>query len=402
VIQAAEMSDIKCLEHHTLKVPYEVLNKRFRATQKVFDREASHVQQTAADLEKVVKDSGASLDQVPGLLDQLELRLKEMRDRCDESVQEELDTVASCKRRVDHLMQGFQGGEWDGRGMGGGGAEWKRTRLNRMLVEHFLRSGYYDSAVTLAQTTGIQDLTNINLFMVAKEVEDTLSRKDISKCLAWCHDNKSKLRKMKSTLEFNVRLQEFVELIKSNRKMDAVMHARKYLAIEDADQLAKVQKACALLAYSPNDSQIHPYREMYDDRKWVELIEQFRAENYRLYQLSSQSVFGVALQAGLSALKTPLCYRPLNDRNYECPVCQSPLNELAAPLAFAHCSQSRLICSMSGRPMNENNPPLMLPNGYVYGEQALKKMADDNGGSVICPKTKEIFAFNTASRVFIM
>ena len=55
-------------------------------------------------------------------------------------------------------------------------------------------------------------------------------------------------------------LQEFVELIKSNRKMDAVMHARKYLAIEDADQLAKVQKACALLAYSPNDSQIHPYR----------------------------------------------------------------------------------------------------------------------------------------------
>ena len=53
VIQAAEMSDIKCLEHHTLKVPYEVLNKRFRATQKVFDREASHVQQTAADLEKV-------------------------------------------------------------------------------------------------------------------------------------------------------------------------------------------------------------------------------------------------------------------------------------------------------------------------------------------------------------
>ena len=48
---------------------------------------------------------------------------------------------------------------------------------------------------------------------------------------------------------------------------------------------------------------------MYDDRKWVELIEQFRAENYRLYQLSSQSVFGVALQAGLSALKTPLCYR---------------------------------------------------------------------------------------------
>ena len=26
--EATKMSDIKCLEHHTLKVPYEVLNKR--------------------------------------------------------------------------------------------------------------------------------------------------------------------------------------------------------------------------------------------------------------------------------------------------------------------------------------------------------------------------------------
>jgi len=385
------MSDIKCLEHHTLKVPYEVLNKKFRATQKVFDREASHVQATAADLEKVVKESGSSLNQIPGLLDQLEERLKEMQQKIDGSLQEELETVGACKQRVDHLMEGFHGSN-----------DWKKMRLNRMLVEHFLRSGYYDSAVTLAKTTGIEELTNINLFLVAKEVEDTLSRKDISRCLAWCHDNKSKLRKMKSTLEFNVRLQEFVELIKSDRKMEAVLHARKYLAIEDADQLTKVQKACALLAYSPKESQIHPYREMYDDRKWVELVEQFRAENYRLYQLSNQSVFTVALQAGLSALKTPLCYRPINDRNYECPVCQTPLNELAAPLAFAHCSQSRLICSLSGKPMNEHNHPLMLPNGYVYGEQALKKMADDNGGNVICPKTKEIFTFNSASKVFIM
>lgn len=39
--------------------------------------------------------------------------------------------------------------------------------------------------------------------------------------------------------------------------------------------------------------------------RWDTLIEQFRQENYRLFQLASQSVFTVALQAGLSALKTP-------------------------------------------------------------------------------------------------
>ena len=76
-----------------------------------------------------------------------------------------------------------------------------------MLVEHFLRAGFYDSAMGLAQQADIEDLTNISLFLVAKEVEESLAQKDISKCLAWCHDNKSKLRKMKSNLEYNVRLQ---------------------------------------------------------------------------------------------------------------------------------------------------------------------------------------------------
>lgn len=50
---------------------------------------------------------------------------------------------------------------------------------------------------------------------------------------------------------------------------------------------------------------ISPYKEMFDESRWQRLIEQFRQENYNLYQLSSQSVFTVALQAGLSALKTP-------------------------------------------------------------------------------------------------
>jgi hypothetical protein len=42
-------------------------------------------------------------------------------------------------------------------------------------------------------------------------------------------------------------------------------------------------------------------------------------ENFRLYAMSTQSVFCVALQAGLSALKTPQCYRAPADRNTECP-----------------------------------------------------------------------------------
>lgn len=64
------------------------------------------------------------------------------------------------------------------------------------------------------------------------------------------------------------------------------------------------------------------------------------------------------------------CYSQNGEnRNLTCPVCQEYLNDLAEPLPFAHCSQSRLYCHISGLPLNENNQPMMLPNGYVYGEQ---------------------------------
>lgn len=74
----------------------------------------------------------------------------------------------------------------------------------------------------LASSRGIEGLTNLDVFLVAREVEQSLACHDTSKCLSWCHDNKSKLRKLNSSLEFNVRMQEFIELIRGDRRMDAI------------------------------------------------------------------------------------------------------------------------------------------------------------------------------------
>lgn len=69
------------------------------------------------------------------------------------------------------------------------------------------------------------------------------------------------------------------------------------------------------------------------------------------------------------------CYSENSEiRNPSCPVCQPCLNQLAESLPFAHCSQSRLYCHISGLPLNENNLPMMLPNGYIYGEQVSGKI----------------------------
>lgn len=198
-----------------------------------------------------------------------------------------------------------------------------------------------------------------------------------------------------------------------------------------------------LLAFRP-DTRIEPYRSYYNEDRWKSLVKQFRKDNFELYGLSSTSVFALTLQCGLSVLKTPHCYKKRReDRNPDCPgkwlqithslpsfrwpfefrfcstlshliqisfkslhsvspVCNDLLNQLAKPLPVAHCSHSKLVCYITGQPLNENNPPLVLPNGNVYGELALKQMATENDGKVVCARTKEIYHFNELSKVYVM
>ena len=60
--------------------------------------------------------------------------------------------------------------------------------------------------------------------------------------------------------------------------------------------------------FSQFESDNH-FQELLNPNRWQQLVYQFRSENYRLHQLSSQSMFTVALQYGLACLKTPHCYK---------------------------------------------------------------------------------------------
>lgn len=393
------ISDIKAMEHPTLKVPYEILNKKFRLAQKNIDREVSHVQTSVNDLEKTVNQIAPkpTIGLITNMLSDVVTKLTVLKRKAEESIGDELDAAMVCKKRLDHLKDYVRGTNEAALN------HWKKKRLDRMLVDHFLRCGYYDTACKLALHSQIEELTNIGLFMVMRDVEESLNEHKTDRSLTWCYDNKSKLRKNKSNLEFNLRQQEFIELVRKDRRLDAVRHARKFFNIPDLNEAQKndLEHVMGLLAFHP-DTTIEPYKSLFDESRWKSLINQFRDDNFILYQLSSTSIFSVVLQAGLSSLKTLHCYKKDGEKNPDCPVCSELLNKLAMTLPCAHCSQSRLVCYISGKPLNEYNHPLMLPNGYVYGEEALKKMASENDGKIICPRTRAIFDLKDAEKVYVM
>uniref|UniRef100_A0A0K8TQK5 E3 ubiquitin-protein transferase MAEA n=1 Tax=Tabanus bromius TaxID=304241 RepID=A0A0K8TQK5_TABBR len=410
------MSEIRSMEHSTLKVPYEILNKKFRIAQKTLDRELNQVQNAALEVEKGCAN-GSSVGEIRRLLGGVVERLQVFKRKADESFADELNATNVCKRRLEHLKQNVQcepntssnannnnnietgSSSTSGEVNQAAIDQWKRMRLDRMIIEHFLRLGYYESAERLAIRTGIKDLTNLDIFQTSREVEQDLANHKTTKCTMWCNDNKSKLRKIDSNIEFQLRVQEFVELIRENKRLDAVKHARKYFPAFGNDQLKEICQVMALLAFQV-DTQLEPYKRLLDPKRWDDLVLNFRNENYRLFQLSSQSLLSVAVQAGLSALKTPKCYSTVS-KNANCPVCQDDFNEIAKNLPFSHCAQSRLICRVTGLPLNEHNLPMMLPNGQIYGQLAIPQITKENG-VVVCPVTKQPFCQPKIEKVFIM
>jgi macrophage erythroblast attacher len=57
----------------------------------------------------------------------------------------------------------------------------------------------------------------MHIFKDARRVVEALQRHDCSVALAWCDENRARLRKIKSSLEFKLRLQEFLELVRQVR-----------------------------------------------------------------------------------------------------------------------------------------------------------------------------------------
>jgi macrophage erythroblast attacher len=192
-----------------------------------------------------------------------------------------------------------------------------------------------------------------------------------------------------------------VELVRVGKLEEAIEYARVHLVSWSGTHLKEIQQAMALLAFSPN-TDCGIYKALFDSSRWTRLISEFQKNNHELHNLSSQSLLNMTLQVGLSALKTAACYQPEN-QNIHCPVCaKDTFGKLAEGLPQAHHLNSCIVCRISGELMNEDNPPMVLPNGNVYSARALKEMASRNDGNVECPRTGAIYSLSKCKKAFVL
>jgi macrophage erythroblast attacher len=244
---------------------------------------------------------------------------------------------------------------------------------------------------------------DIELYQESTQIKSSLLAGSAAECLAWCSENRTALKKSKSPIEFVLRRQEFIELIRGRDLTAAMGYAKKHFpGLADEHEL-EIEQALALLAIN-SETSVMPYKWLYDSARWTDIAQQFDRDNHLLHGLPNRPQLVSLVHAGLSALKTPQCLHEIGGMksgNINCPVCSPPLSKISKLLPFAHHETSLLVCPISGAIMDADNAPMALPNGHVYSLRALEQMAATMGGSVVCPRTNAIYRFVEARKCFI-
>ncbi|KAG1678956.1 hypothetical protein FOA52_013019 [Chlamydomonas sp. UWO 241] len=281
---------------------------------------------------------------------------------------------------------------------------WNHKRLDLILTDYLLRGGFNATAASLTQRAphlSDAQLTDFALFESSSKVVRALTeRRDCGPALAWCSENRARLKRLKSKLEFKLRVQEFLELVSKERRLDAVAYARTHLAPWASTYMPELQRAFAALIFT-RSTKCKPYADLFDASAWPELAQLFLRDVYRMHALPQASMLAVHMQAGLCALKTPQSYAASCSR--EDPLHLAEFQALARGLPFAKHVHSKLLCSVTREIMNDANPPMVLPNGYVYSARAVERLLEAGGGAKLtCPITKTEHSADELRRAFIV
>ncbi|MCJ1472874.1 GID complex subunit containing RING finger motif [Lambiella insularis] len=384
------------LEQPLLRLPYELSRKNFKSIQRSFERERDHVL-SALKATANASLSGQSAPQTLSSLDNMISRMQGLKRKMETLHQEEKVLQEHSRSRIQHLKDLYEipslaDVKYD---------EWSRVRLNRLLVDYLLRSGYSESARALAREKGIEALVDLDVFVQCHRIEESLRNCDTAQGLAWCAEHKPMMKKTSNNLEFQLRLQQYIELRRDGKLLEASHHAQKYIAPHTDTHSTEILIAAALLAFPP-ETQAEPYRSMYSSSRWNALADLFVKTHHELFSLPAQPLLHIALSAGLSALKTPSCHSAYASSSSNassstttvCPICSTELNELARGLPYAHHTKSYV-----------ENDPVVLPNGRIYGRDRLMQMSAKVGlenGQVKDPTTGEIFGSTEVRKVYIL
>jgi macrophage erythroblast attacher len=192
-----KLSQIKHDEHllldqPLLRLPSELLRKNFRTAHFAIEKDTAALKTLLKDSATATVSGRASQEDVLRNVDAMITRMRGLKRKLTTSATEEALLHTQAAARIAHLdelykMDSVEDVKYE---------TWSRKRLDRLLADYLLRHGYNETAKELANQRGIKDLVDVDTFVAASRIRDSLMKESVVEALAWCTENKKELRKM--------------------------------------------------------------------------------------------------------------------------------------------------------------------------------------------------------------
>ncbi|KAF4323407.1 hypothetical protein G195_003432 [Phytophthora kernoviae 00238/432] len=307
------------LSYPLIRVPFEETSKTFRLYHKQLTRELA---QATAQIEALGDEEG----QQPGhrmdvnvaiaKLAELARTLRNLKQSAKSYVVEQQSGLESCAKRARYLetledakIGGDQSGKENNQ---------DKAINDRLIADYLLSQGYLASAKIIEDTKDIGHLVDHDLHTECQLVLKDLRNHRTATAITWCSQNGTRLRRLQSQLEFHVRRQDFIELVRSHKPLEAVKYARAYLtplAMQPEKQtlrdaaIGEVQIAMATLAFeAPATCGIVAYEKVFSMDRWLMLEKLFYKTFNEVYGIHDPPSLCIAVHAGLSTLNTRTCH----------------------------------------------------------------------------------------------
>ncbi|KAK2765915.1 GID complex subunit containing RING finger motif [Arachnomyces sp. PD_36] len=238
------------LDQPLLRLPHELARRNFKSVQRAVEREKEYVLPTLKETANASLSGNQDPEQTLASLDAMISRMQGLKRKMEVLQGEEKKIHTQSRKRIQHLeclykIPSLVDVKYD---------EWSRVRLNRLLVDHMLRSGFSESAKQLAAEKEIEDLADLNVFVQCQRIAEGLRKGETKEALQWCAENKTALKKSQHNLEFELRLQQYIEMIRTGDKVkmiEGMQHAKKFLSPHLESQSSEIHRAAGLLAFQP-------------------------------------------------------------------------------------------------------------------------------------------------------
>lgn len=234
---------------------------------------------TKAQNELVQSDHPVSKDSIKKILNKLTI----IRSKIQECEKLEDNLYSTCIYRLKHLNQAIDGSvmELEDRAdtsmpdqhqgaedsvlsdqcitLNNIHSDWFETRLDRLIADYLLREGYLQTCQKFIEMGNLKEYIDLGIFNDISAMEACLNSHSVHECLQWIQDAKKGSFKPSVSLEFNLRLQEFIELVRQVEYSKATLYAKKNLIMFMETHKKEIHIAMAMLAI-PSCTTREPYK----------------------------------------------------------------------------------------------------------------------------------------------